>query len=160
MGEHALNYVRGLLLASGRKSVEPMALVFGGPVEDERDIWQSTVLAWQRLVMVSPWEAGDVQRGIQAVFNKEEFVPSASEWSAGVVGVIDESGFVKRGTETDRGRAPVVGRLWKNENCQVGVFVVGVTPAGTVQRLGTRPDGFTRQVRDVAAEGVADGLAA
>lgn len=33
--EHSLGYLRGLLLAEGRKSVEPMALVFGGPSFDQ-----------------------------------------------------------------------------------------------------------------------------
>jgi hypothetical protein len=34
--EHSLGYLRGLLLADGRKSVEPMALHFGGPSDDRR----------------------------------------------------------------------------------------------------------------------------
>ena len=74
--EHSLGYLRGLLLAEGRKSIEPMALVFGGPSGVEPEIDQSIVLSWQRFLTVSPWEAQAVQREIQAVFN-EEFVPTA-----------------------------------------------------------------------------------
>ena len=83
--EHSLGYLRGLLLAEGRKSVEPMALMFGGPSGVDPEIDQSNVLSWQRFLTVSPWEAEAVQREIQAVFN-EEFVPTADEWAIGTVG--------------------------------------------------------------------------
>jgi SRSO17 transposase len=128
--EHCLGYLRGLLLAGGRKSIEPMAMVFGGPSEVQVQIGQSVVLAWQRFLTVSPWEARAVQQEIQAVFN-EEFVPTAREWPIGTVGVIDGSGFVKRGTESVGVQRQWCGRLGKKENCQVGVFLLGVTPAGT-----------------------------
>jgi SRSO17 transposase len=127
--EHSLGYVRGLLLGQERKSVEPMALVFGGPSEVEPEIKRSVALAWQRFLTVSPWEAQAVQREIQAVFN-EEFVPSGRQWAIGTVGVIDGSSFVKRGRESVGVQRQWCGRLGKVENCQVGVFLVGVTPAG------------------------------
>lgn len=129
--EHSLGYLRGLLLAEGRKSVEPMALVFGGPSEDQPEIKQRVALAWQRFLTVSPWEAQAVQQEIQAVFN-EEFVPTASASPVGTVGVIDGSGFVKHGTQSVGVQRQWCGRLGKKENCQVGVFLVGVTPAGSV----------------------------
>jgi hypothetical protein len=43
--EHSLGYLRGLLLAEGRKSVEPMALLFAGPAEEEPNINQGSGLA-------------------------------------------------------------------------------------------------------------------
>jgi SRSO17 transposase len=128
---HALGYLRGLLVGTGRKSVEPMALVFGGSSPDQPEIEHSVVLAWQRFLTVSPWEAQDVQQEIQAVFN-EEFVPTASQSPSGTVGVIDGSGFVKQGRESVGVQRPWCGRLGKKENCQVGVFLLGVTPAGSV----------------------------
>jgi SRSO17 transposase len=128
--EHSFGYLRGLLLAEGRKSIEPMALLFGRPSDDQPNLDQSIALAWQRFLTVSPWKAGDVQREIQAVFN-EEFVPTASRWPIGTVGVIDGSGFVKRGTESVGVQRQWCGRLGKKENCQVGVFLLGATPAGT-----------------------------
>jgi SRSO17 transposase len=127
--EHSLQYVRGLLLAEGRKSVEPMALVFGGPSEVEPEIHQSIVLAWQRFLTVSPWKALAVQREIQAVFN-EEFVPTTRQWAIGTVGVIDGSGFVKHGRESVGVQRQWCGRVGKKENCQMGVFLVGATPEG------------------------------
>jgi SRSO17 transposase len=128
--EHSLGYLKGLLLAEGRKSIEPMALAFGGPSPDQPEIQQSNALAWQRFITVSPWEAQAVQQEIQAVFN-EEFVPTASEWPIGTVGVIDGSGFVKRGPYSVGVQRQWCGRVGKEENCQVGVFLLGATPAGT-----------------------------
>jgi SRSO17 transposase len=127
--EHALGYLRGLLLGTGRKSVEPMALVFGGSSPDQPEIEQSVALAWQRFLTVSPWEAKAVQQEIQAVFN-EEFVPTASQSQIGTVGVIDGSAFVKHGPQSVGVQRQWCGRLGKKENCQVGVFLLGVTPAG------------------------------
>jgi SRSO17 transposase len=120
-------YVQGLLLGQGRKSAEPMALVFGQPRED--GISQHQVLALQRFLTYSPWEASAVQREVQAVF-AEQVVPSTATWSIGTVGVFDSSGLVKKGRESVGVQRQYCGRLGKTENCQVGVFLVGVTPAG------------------------------
>jgi len=128
--EHALGYLRGLLLATDRKSVEPMALVFGGSSPEELEIQANVALAWQRFLTASPWEAQDVQQEIQAVFN-EEFVPTASQSPIGTVGVIDGSAFVKHGKESVGVQRQWCGRLGKKENCQVGVFLLGVTPGGS-----------------------------
>ena len=46
------------------------------------------------------------------------------------MGVIDESGFKKAGTESVGVASQWGGRLGKTENCQVGVFLIGVTPGG------------------------------
>lgn len=124
----SLIYLNGLLLASGRKSAEPMALVFGEP--DDDGISQNQVLALQRFLTYSPWETQAVQREIQAVF-AANLVPSTAKWPIGTVGVIDESGFVKKGTHSVGVQRQYCGRLGKKENCQVGVFLVGVTPAGS-----------------------------
>lgn len=121
-------YLNGLLLSSGRKSAEPMALLFGEPGDD--GISQNQVLALQRFLTYSPWSAQGVEREIQAVF-AERLTPTTSEWPIGVVGVIDESGFVKQGTHSVGVKRQYCGHVGKKENCQMGVFLVGVTPAGT-----------------------------
>lgn len=126
---HSLQYIKGLLSNLERKSVEPIALQFSR-CRDGRIATQNEVVALQGFVTNSPWEAGDVFAEIQSVF-AEELVPSASQWSLGTVGVIDESGFVKAGTESVGVAQQWCGRLGKAVNCQVGVFLVGVTPAGT-----------------------------
>jgi len=123
----SLIYLHGLLLAPGRKSAEPMALIFGEPEED--GISQNQVLALQRFLTYSPWDFRGIHREIQAVF-AEELVPSTNAWPIGTVGVIDESGFVKQGTHSVGVQRQYCGRVGKKENCQVGVFLVGVTPAG------------------------------
>jgi SRSO17 transposase len=58
-------------------------------------------------------------------------VPSTTEWPIGTVGVIDESGFVKQGTHSVGVQRQYCGRVGKRENWQVGVFLIGVTPAGS-----------------------------
>ena len=124
----SLIYLNGLLLASGRKSAEPMALAFGQA--DDDGISQNQVLALQRFLTYSPWSAQQVQREVQDVF-AQRLVPSTTDWPIGTVGVIDESGFVKKGSESVGVQRQYCGRVGKRENCQVGVFLVGVTPAGT-----------------------------
>jgi hypothetical protein len=46
-------YLNGLLLAPGRRSAEPMAVVFGEPEDD--GISQNQVLTLQRFLAYSPW---------------------------------------------------------------------------------------------------------
>jgi SRSO17 transposase len=127
--EHSTVYLKGLLSEQERKSIEPIALRFasgtdGGPAT------QNEVVALQGFITASPWEAGDIFREIQAVF-AEELVPSTAHSALGTVGVIDESGFVKAGTESVGVAVQWCGRLGKTQNCQVGVYLMGVTPAGT-----------------------------
>ena len=126
---HALAYLRGLLLAEGRKSVEPMALVFGEGL-GAKSADDNAVIAMQRFLTASPWEWGPVQREIQQVF-AEELVPSAASWPIGTVGIVDASGFAKKGTESVGVARQHCGRLGKVDNCQVGVFLLGTTPAGS-----------------------------
>ena len=122
-------YLRGLILAEGRKNVERIALRFAeGPRGTSPG--QNEVVALQEFMTLSPWQAQDVQRKIQLTF-AEELVPSTKDWSIGTVGVVDESAFVKNGPESCGVKRQWCGRLGKKENCQVGVFLVGVTPAGT-----------------------------
>jgi len=49
---------------------------------------------------------------------------------AGVVGVLDESAFAKPGTHSVGVARQHNGRLSKEDNCQVGVYLLGVAPAG------------------------------
>jgi len=125
---HALTYLKGLLLGEGRKNVERMALRFGAAA-DGSAASQKEVVAMQEFLTRSPWDAQGVMREIQAAF-AEEFVPSTSQWPLGTVGVLDETSIVKAGRESCGTRPQYCGRLAKTANCQVGVFLLGVTPAG------------------------------
>ena len=126
--EHSLTYLKGLMSNQERKSVEPIALQFARG-RNGAAATQKEVVALQGFLTQSPWEASDVFQEIQAVF-AEELVPTTTQWSLGTVGVIDESGFEKAGTESVGVARQWCGRLGKTENCQVGVFLTGVTPGG------------------------------
>jgi len=117
---HALTYLRGLLLHDGRKNTEAIALHFG----------DGQVRPLQEFLGSSPWHPHPIHKEIQAVF-AQTLVPSTSAWHIGTVGAIDESSFPKKGTHSVGVARQWCGRLGKKDNCQVGVYLVGVTPAGT-----------------------------
>jgi SRSO17 transposase len=118
--DHAYTYVKGLMICPERKSIEPIALNVG----------DGQVSALQKFVNIAPWGYDDVQAEIQAVF-ADELVPTALGSPIGVVGVVDESGFAKKGDQSAGVGRQYNGRLGKQDNCQVGVYLVGVTPGGS-----------------------------
>jgi SRSO17 transposase len=125
--DHASDYVKGLMVCPDRKSIEPIALLVG----------HGDVSGLQKFINSAPWGHDDVQAEVQAVFDGE-LAPSAAGSPVGVVGVIDESAFAKKGVHSAGVARQHNGRLGKEDNCQVGVFLVGVTPAGAAlldQRL-------------------------
>jgi SRSO17 transposase len=117
--DHAYFYVKGLMVCPERKSIEPIALNVGN----------GQVSAMQKFVNIAPWGHDDIQAEIQTVF-AEELVPTAVDTAVGVVGIVDESGFAKKGDQSAGVARQHNGRLGKEDNCQVGVFLVGVTPGG------------------------------
>ena len=118
--DHAYTYVKGLMVCPERKSIEPIALNVG----------DGQVSALQKFINIAPWDHGDVQAEVQSVF-ADELAPTTAGSSIGVVGVIDESGFAKKGDHSAGVARQHNGRLGKEDNCQVGVFLVGVTPGGS-----------------------------
>lgn len=83
----------------------------------------------QRFITDSPWDAQAVQGQIQKTAAAALFLSAAAS-PLGVVGVIDESSFEKSGPHSVGAKRQSCGHLGKTENCQVGVFLVGTTPAG------------------------------
>lgn len=118
--DHAYTYVKGLMVCPERKSIEPIALNVG----------DGQVSALQKFINIAPWDHNDVQAEIQDLF-AEELVASAVDSPIGVVGVIDESGFSKKGGHSAGVGRQHNGRLGKKDNCQVGVFLIAVTPGGS-----------------------------
>jgi SRSO17 transposase len=118
--DHAYTYVKGLMVCPERKSIEPIALNVG----------DGQVSALQKFVNIAPWDHGDVQAEVQSAF-ADDLVPTAADSPIGVVGVIDESGFAKKGNHSAGVGRQHNGRLGKEDNCQVGVYLVGVTPGGS-----------------------------
>jgi SRSO17 transposase len=96
--DHAFDYVKGLMICPERKSIEPIALLVG----------RGDVSGLQKFVNSAPWQYDDVQ----AAFDDELF-PSAHGSPVGVVGVIDESAFAKKGTHSAGGARQHNGRLGK-----------------------------------------------
>jgi SRSO17 transposase len=117
--DHAYTYLKGVMCCPERKSIEPIALCTGS----------GQVSGLQKFIAVAPWQSDDVQAEIQSAF-ADELAPSAAGTSIGIVGVIDESAFAKKGTKSAGVARQHNGRLGKEDNCQVGVFLIGVTPAG------------------------------
>src|SRR3954468_14591351 len=115
--DHAYDYLKGLMVCPDRKSVEPIALLVG----------HGDVSGLQKFINSAPWQFDDVEAEVQSLF-ADELAPSAAGTLTGVVGVIDESAFAKQGVHSAGVARQHNGRLGKEDNCQVGVFLVGVTP--------------------------------
>ncbi len=118
--DHAYVYVKGLMICPERKSVEPIALLVG----------DGRVSALQKFLNVAPWDHDNIQAEIQEVFT-EELAPTATADTVGIVGVVDESGFAKKGDHSAGVARQYNGRLGKEDNCQVGVYLVAVAPGGS-----------------------------
>ena len=117
--DHAYDYLKGLLICPERKSIEPIALLVG----------HGDVSGLQKFINSAPWAYDDVLDEAQSLF-VDELAPAAAGTPIGVVGVLDESCFAKQGRHSAGVARQHNGRLGKEDNCQVGVFLVGVTPAG------------------------------
>ena len=118
--DNAFTYIKGLMICPERKSIEPIVLNVGN----------GNVSAMQKFISSAPWDHEEVQDDVQHYFNSE-LVPTAASSPIGVVGVVDESGFTKKGNHSAGVARQYNGRLGKKDNCQVGVFLTGVTPGGT-----------------------------
>jgi SRSO17 transposase len=102
-GEHAQEYVRGLLMDGERKSIEPMAV----------RLPDGDVQALQQFVNQSPWSTQEVRASLARKVERE-FIPEAY-W------VIDEVSFPKQGKHSVGVARQYCGALGKTANCQVAV---------------------------------------
>src|SRR3954466_102755 len=84
--DHAYDYIKGLMVCPERKSIEPIALLVG----------HGDVSGLQKFVGAAPWHDDDLMAEAQSPF-LGELSPSAAGSPVGVVGVIDESAFAKKG---------------------------------------------------------------
>jgi SRSO17 transposase len=112
--ENAQRYVRGLLAAGQRKSLEPLVARLAG----EGD-YQSL----QQFLADSPWDEGRV---IQAVVERVAPVLDVEAW------VLDDTGFPKDGKSSPGVKRQYSGTLGKIGNCQVGVSVHAISEKGTL----------------------------
>lgn len=107
-------YVRGLLAAGARKSLEPIVERLDGDGD-----YQSL----QQFLADSPWEP---ERLMQAVAERVAPVVSAEAW------VLDDTGFPKDGKKSPGVKRQYSGTLGKIGNCQIGVSLHAVSEHATL----------------------------
>jgi SRSO17 transposase len=106
-------YLRGLLSAAERKNGWTLAEQAGDRTPD----------AMQRLLNHADWDADAVRDDLRA------YVVEHLGDEAAVL-VVDETGFLKKGTRSAGVARQYSGTAGRIENCQVGVFLAYATPAG------------------------------
>lgn len=109
----AVHYVRGLLADVKRKNCWQLAEMMGEAHPD----------GLQHLLYGADWDADAVCQLLRAV------VAAQLGYTPGI-GVIDESGFVKKGLCSAGVKRQYCGRVGKIENCQVGVYLGYIAPQG------------------------------
>ena len=107
-------YVRGLLAAGARKSLEPLVERLDGDGD-----YQSL----QQFLADSPW---DSRRLMQAVVERVAPVVAAEAW------VLDDTGFPKDGKKSPGVKRQYSGTLGKIGNCQIGVSLHAVSEHATL----------------------------
>lgn len=111
----AAKYLRALLAPIERKNGWQMAEVMGDQTPD----------ATQRLLYQAEWDA-DAARDVYVQFVCETF------GDADGIGVVDESGFIKKGTHSVGVKRQYSGTAGKVENCQIGTFLSYASACGHV----------------------------
>ena len=111
--ERVLAYVRGLLAPLEKKNSWTLAERAGEMVPD----------GMQRLLAVADWDAGAVRDDVR------DYVVEQLGDPAGVL-VVDETGFLKKGTKSAGVARQYSGTAGRVENCQIGVFLGYATPVG------------------------------
>jgi SRSO17 transposase len=107
-------YVRGLLAAGARKSLEPLVERLDGDGD-----YQSL----QQFLADSPWEP---ERLLRAVVERVAPVVGAEAW------VLDDTGFPKDGKKSPGVKRQYSGTLGKIGNCQIGVSLHAVSEHATL----------------------------
>jgi len=107
-------YVRGLLGAGARKSLEPLV---------ERLDGDGDYQSMQQFLADSPWPA---ERLMRAVVERVAPVVAAEAW------VLDDTGFPKDGKRSPGVKRQYSGTLGKVGNCQIGVSLHAVSERATL----------------------------
>src|SRR3954464_3486690 len=109
----ALAYVRGLLSPVERKNGWQLAELAGEPTPD----------GMQHLLARADWDAAAVRDDLRAYIVEHLGDPAA-------VLVIDETGFLKKGTKSVGVQRQYSGTAGRIENCQIGVFLAYASGKG------------------------------
>ncbi len=110
---HAADYLKGLLSPVERKNSWQLSEALG----------ETTPYAFQNLLGRAAWNADAVRDELRV------YVVANLGDPHGVL-VLDDTGFVKKGTHSVGVQRQYCGRVGKLENCQVGVFLGYATPRG------------------------------
>jgi SRSO17 transposase len=113
--QRAIAYLRGLLSVTERKNGWQLAELAGEATPD----------GMQRLLNSAKWDADKVRDDLQQYVLTHLAEPEA-------VLVVDETGFVKKGTKSVGVAAQYTGTAGKIANCQIGVFLAYATQSGAV----------------------------
>lgn len=104
--EQCGKYLRGLLASVERKNGWQLAEIMGDETPDRT----------QRLLYQDQWDADEardiLQQLVQETFGEEEGI-----------GIVDETGFLKKGTHSVGVKRQYSGTAGKVENCQIGTFL-------------------------------------
>ncbi len=111
----AIKYLRGLLAAVPRKNSWQVAEAVGDLIPD----------AMQRLLYRAQWSA-DAARDRLLRYTIEGFGEEDG------IGVVDETGFIKKGSHSVGVKRQYSGTAGKIENCQIGTFLSYATAKGHV----------------------------
>lgn len=115
------NYCTGLLLDGERKSVEPMAARLAP------DQVQSMHESLHHFVAQSSWSDASMLRQV-----RDYVLPAMQKKGPVAAWIVDETGFVKRGTHSVGVARQYCGRVGKQENCQVAVSLSVATATGSL----------------------------
>ena len=113
--QRVLRYLTGLLSHAERKNSWQVAELAGEATPD----------GMQRLLSTAHWDADAVQGDLVAYVLEQLSDPAA-------VLVLDETGFVKKGTKSVGVAPQYCGTVGKIANCQIGVFLAYATRNGPV----------------------------
>lgn len=111
--QHAYDYLRALISPIERKNGWQIAEHLGDATPD----------GVQRLLATAQWDADQVRDDLQAYVVEHLGHPEA-------VMVIDETGFLKKGTKSVGVKRQYSGTAGRTENCQIGVFLAYASPHG------------------------------
>jgi SRSO17 transposase len=109
----AYDYLRALISPIERKNGWQIAEHVGASTPD----------GVQRLLATAHWDADQVRDDLQSYVVEHLGDPEA-------VLVIDETGFLKKGTKSVGVKRQYSGTAGRTENCQIGVFLAYATPRG------------------------------
>ncbi len=142
--ERVIEYVRGLLAPVERKNSWTLSERAG----------ESSPDGMQRLIASAGWDADLVRDDVRA------YVVEHLGDEAGVL-VVDETGFLKKGTKSAGVARQYSGTAGRIENCQIGVFLAYATSAGRtfLDRELYLPKGWTEDRDRCREAGIGDEVA-